>query len=438
MPDPTKSAEEQDYLNNMEGSNMFDPDSNLPLTNDDMDISDSEENNPLPDPESNEDPSDALLVSPTENLNINNNTKDIVNLQNAHSSENKRLIKKLEDKLNLLTEEAIELTNKEEIDLCVHQMEHLEHLLNKLHKRSQPNHTTKPIASNTELNIQNKINKNDIPVFQLIDDDSLTKNNNKSSYESAEGFISAFQSLILFNDANIDEVWSKYLPISFQNNNKKYQRFFNMNIRDLPPKTRWAEVKDIILQRFGEFANNTLKVKNFLDLKQNRTETIRDYMDRYAEAYSRALNGENKSTSIECARFIHTLLPFAKTEIELSLKNKNLATKSGTIYPDSLQDLFTFLSTNMGDIQEAISIAFFNKEKNKNKIESDNTQNKRRIDFNHHNNDQPNKKINNPCRWCHKFEHSIAHLNSCPPYKESDVYKKYLQKLEDRKNYNKK
>jgi hypothetical protein len=55
-----------------------------------------------------------------------------------------------------------------------------------------------------------------------MDDPPNIKTDNKISYESAETFVSAFETIVRINDLNIDNVWNKYLPTSFlfsKNNN---------------------------------------------------------------------------------------------------------------------------------------------------------------------------------------------------------------------------
>jgi hypothetical protein len=199
-----------------------------------------------------------------------------------------------------------------------------------------------------------------IPIFQFIDDETQFKHSDKAVYENTEAFISAFENCITMNDLDINEVWMKYIGVSFVAGNRKYIRFYKLNIKTLPKGTEWKGVKKLIIQKYGEFANNTLKVKIFIDIKQSNTEKTCDYVDRYAEAYSGVINsneGQMQQLTLESARFLNTLLPIAKQEIEKALKNQHREgmKTAGTIYPDSLFKLYTFLNNNMGDTQEEIN-----------------------------------------------------------------------------------
>ncbi|OBZ81189.1 Retrovirus-related Pol polyprotein from transposon opus, partial [Choanephora cucurbitarum] len=87
-------------------------------------------------------------------------------------------------------------------------------------------------------------------------------------------------------------------------------------------------------------------------MKQGNDEPIRDYIDRYLEAYNR-LPTKVEYGQIQCAKFIESLMRRNKEEVERSLKSK-YDSNDNTHYPPNLKELFKFLEKNIGDIQEAL------------------------------------------------------------------------------------
>ena len=77
-----------------------------------------------------------------------------------------------------------------------------------------------------KINTQNEPTKNtpkrfDVPFFQLNDDPSACKSENKPSYDNAETFVSMFEMILKTNDVDINKDWKKYLAKSFLQWEKK-------------------------------------------------------------------------------------------------------------------------------------------------------------------------------------------------------------------------
>jgi hypothetical protein len=348
------------------------------------------------------------------------------------------LIAQYDAKINALHVQQLKETNLDkvkEINALIQQFEAaLEKLKNKENPEKKMEKITKPQkdTQNTKT-----IPTGSIPFFQLEDDANATKTDGKTSYESAETFLTAFENIISGHSMDINLVWKKYLPHSFLfSKNANYIRFYNTHIGVLPEDTKWEIVKDEIGERYGDFASNANKLKRFASLRQKREEPLRDYFDRYLEAMSR-LPFKPIQSAIDVVIFLKSLQPTAQKEVEKSLK-KNITGVYKTIYPPTLDQLFAFLKTNIGDIQEALYLSYTTKENTKKsesaKYESNKLE-KRKIP-NHEVKDDNKKprQFRNPCEFCKLAEFSFDHLQNCIPYLKSDKYRQRIIQRNDKWN----
>lgn len=301
---------------------------------------------------------------------------------------------------------------------------------------TQFNNTDKQEVDSNTRSIQNKNNNNnnnkkiDIPYFQLVDDPVSTKSENKPSYDNAEMFATTFEMILETNDVDINKYWKKYLPKAFLfSRNEKHHRWYTNNINPLNEKVKWSEIKEKLIDRFGNSANTANNIEKYLDMKQGPQESIRDYVDRYLESYRRLPTNKQPSDSIEAMKFIKSLLPKAREEVTNSLK-KNKKHDDESYLPATLFDLFKYLEKNIGDIQEALYLAVTTSTNNSKHSNVEGFDNKKRS----YNNDQAEtstaKKIKdnktNMCFYCKTERFSVEHLNSCVKYLRSDKYKRWL------------
>jgi hypothetical protein len=416
----------EDYLDNLVDTSLYE----------DTDMGEaSDHNNPTEQENAtNVIPPTAVAIDPGKNQNnaqsVENDTNPTLQKENVNKESDEKIINQFIDKRQKLLNESLKIEDPNQFEVYQKRITQIDKMIQTLKANIKNNIQNNHPQQKQKTDKQIKIHKNDIPHFQLIDDELNTKIHTKPSYNNVEAFISAFETIFQLNELDIEAEWNRYLPVSFAECGKEsYRRFFEQKIKSLPTTTKWKHVKQKIIQRFGEYTNNTYKIKNFLTMKQDKSEKIRDYIDRYLEAYSR-INGNNPNSQspLESARFINTLLPIARNKVEDSLKNnyKNESEDPGNIYPNGLSELFNFLIKHMSDIQEEIVITLLNKN-SKDKYEPDNTYQKKRK-FHSENEEQSNKKFKNPCNYCNKSEHSINHLNSCVDYLKSPEYKAWILK----------
>lgn len=290
----------------------------------------------------------------------------------------------------------------------------------------------KTIHIENQKSIKNNYKKIDIPFFQLNDDPPTTKTENKPSYDNAEMFVSTFEMLLETNDVDINKYWKKYLSKAFLfSKNEKHLRWYTNNIFPIDENTRWNEIKEKLIDRFGNSANVTNNIEKYLDLRQGPQESIRDYVDRYLETYRR-LPTHTRSDIVEAMKFIKSLLPKTREEVTNSLK-KNKNNDAESYLPNNLNELFRYLEKNIGDIQEALYLAVTTNPSSNNKYEKktysnvEGYDNKRRAIEN--NNDQGTKKVKENekiCKYCRKAGFTYDHLKTCLEYLKSDNYKQYL------------
>ncbi|KAI8352185.1 hypothetical protein BD560DRAFT_438734 [Blakeslea trispora] len=330
-----------------------------------------------------------------------------------------KLVQRYQNKINLLFEATLECDNIEELqklNVLIEQLEKLKNLLVNKNKNDSKN------ADNNSKTIKNQINKNEIPIFQFIDDPADTKTDNRTAHANAEGFISAFELTMKINDINIDVDWKKYLTTSFlYGRNNKHMRWYQNHINVLDDHVKWDQVKQAIIDRFGDI-NDTKKIRRYINIKQGKSETIRDYIDRYLEAFNRLPIKYNYGV-IQTASFIESLLPVTKEEVEKSLK-ANYESSGNTHYPESLASLFKFLEKHIGDIQEALYLSLApkaakNEEREDRKrddrshLDQQQQQNAKRHKTIYHKAYQPTVPL---CGHCKIEPFSPRHLETCKPY----------------------
>ncbi|KAG2191693.1 hypothetical protein INT47_006691 [Mucor saturninus] len=304
------------------------------------------------------------------------------------------------------------------------------------------------IQHETKMDIEESHNKKtnkkiDIPNFQLVDDPSNNKSENYPSYENAESFVTTFETILLANDVDVGKEWKKYLPNAFMfNKNEKHLRWYTNFINPISQHASWEEIKEKLIDRFGNSANKATNIEKYLDLRQQKNENIRDYVDRYLDTYRRLPITKNASDAIEAMKFIKSLLPKAREEVTNSLK-KNKKTDVESYLPDNLEQLFKYLEKNIGDIQEALYISVIIPTAKSSYNESNTTQkkysnvegydrnmNNKRGFHNNSNSNQENQKRfkdnKNLCNYCNKASFSYDHLKICVSYLTSDKYKQFL------------
>ncbi|KAG2228626.1 hypothetical protein INT48_003670, partial [Thamnidium elegans] len=232
-------------------------------------------------------------------------------IRNTHDEdEEENLIPLYKRKIRSLARKQLESDDLEEIA-------RLHKFISQFNMSIQQLESDNKKETNNNKNNNNKINnkKIDIPIFQLVDEPATCKSDNKPSYDNAEMFVSTFEMILDTNDVNINKCWKKYLLEAFLfSKNEKHHRWYTNNINPLSEKTSWDEIKEKLIDRFGNSANAANNIEKYLDLKQGQQKSIRDYMDRYSETYRRLPNNKQPSDAIEAMEFIKSLLTKAREE----------------------------------------------------------------------------------------------------------------------------
>lgn len=230
----------------------------------------------------------------------------------TRSDTNQSVLIEEEDDLAVLYQRKIKnLIKKQLASDDVNEVSKLREHINELKATvAQIVNNDKKEVDNTK-NVQNKnINtkKIDIPCFQLVDDPSSTKTENKPSYDNAEMFATTFEMILETNEVDINKYWKKYLPNAFLfSKNEKHHRWYTNNINPLNENIQWCEIKEKLLDRFGNSANSANNIEKYLDLMQAQQESIRDYVDRYLETYRRLPTNKQPSDAIEAMKFIKSI-----------------------------------------------------------------------------------------------------------------------------------
>ncbi|KAG2230137.1 hypothetical protein INT48_001479 [Thamnidium elegans] len=351
--------------------------------------------------------------------NINSSSKNLdEDLINLYEKKIRQLFKK-----QLFSEDADELVKNNQL---IKQL--------KLSIQQLKNDEAKVVTQNVPTKINQK--RFDVPFFQLNDDPSACKSENKPSYDNAETFVSMFEMILKTNDVDINKDWKKYLAKSFlYSKNDKHHRWYSNFINPLSENTKWNEIKEKLIDRFGNSANMANNIEKYLDLRQGQQESIRDYVDRYLETYLRLPNSKQPSDAIEAMKFIKSLLPKAREEVTNSLK-KNKRQDSDSYLPNTLHEVFRYLEKNIGDIQEALYLAVTTSATNKRSYSNvEGFESKKRALIETNNYEYQNKKLKEDklCIYCKKVNFNFEHLKTCVDYLKSDKYKQFLLKQAERR-----
>jgi hypothetical protein len=437
-PDSTKQANETENQSNSVSPNKNS--SPMPLFSPTHDPSEIQKDHSAPQaPHLAPNPQSKNLLHPYLDPNSQIDKQKLIKKNHIRSlDKNLLLIAQYEAKIHALHVKQLDETNSEEVKNLNELIKGLEISLENLKNKENPKQNKK---SEKSMKIKQQtpgrtISDTKIPFFQLCDDQLAYKTDGKVSYDSAETFVAAFESIIKSHELHIDEVWRKYLPISFIfSKNAGYIRFYHTHIDVLPTDTKWEKVKEEICERYGDFASNANKLKRFTTMKQKREEPLRDYFDRYLEALSR-LPFKHDQSVLDVVHFLKSLNSSAQKEVEKSLK-KNTRGVHKTIYPETLDKLFEFLKKHIGDIQEALYLSYANKDNKKPeppKSEFNKFEKRKQLPQEDKSETKKTRQFKNPCEFCDKAEFSFDHLRECVRYLQSEKYRKRIIQNNDKWN----
>ncbi|KAI9358217.1 hypothetical protein BD770DRAFT_472554 [Pilaira anomala] len=187
-------------------------------------------------------------------------------------------------KIDELQQEALktdDIARMEEIDARIT-------ILQKIISRSNP----PPAASssshdNNVIKPVRRVDESQCPVFQLQSDEDRYRLANKTSFQDVESFISALELFFDTNQLDHNSNWKLYLGKAFLgNSNPSHQRWFKFRIQRLDKnKVTWDDIKKTLVLRFGSHQTYTDRFMKYLSMKQDKDKSLRNYMDRYHEAY---------------------------------------------------------------------------------------------------------------------------------------------------------
>lgn len=382
------------------------------------------------------------------NKNINTMSRSDINHNciltdsNFDNQTNEQLIEMFQAKIVRLHMEQLEMNNSKDVDEHEKLITSFTNSIYKIKGIDQPNDR---VNKGNKVKANGKKNIN-VPYFQLIDDPAVSKVDNKPSYENAESFVTAFENILSANEIDIHNDWNKYLAPSFVYcKYTKYVNFYNNRISPIKEKTNWNTIKAKIIDRFGASNNAIKNITNFLNIHQGKIETIRDYMDRYLDCGNKIPDTAKSDTQVDAMKFIQSLQLGTSEEITKILK-RNKAPNKESYVPGSLAELFSFIETNIGEIQEALYISVkVTPDVNNNNKRERNNQSSAADDKQYVNKDKKQKVNNNDnntdsdkekkfCTFCKKVPFSFDHLNKCLPYLMSDTYQKYIIRNHEKKN----
>ena len=338
-----------------------------------------------------------------------------------------------QSKIDELQQEALktdDIARMEEIDARII-------ILQKIISRSNP----PPAASssthdNNVIKPVRRVDESQCPVFQLQSDEDRYRLANKTSFQDVESFISALELFFDTNQLDHNSNWKLYLGKAFLgNSNPSHQRWFKFRIQRLDKnKVTWDDIKKTLVLRFGSHQTYTDRFMKYLSMKQDKDESLRNYMDRYHEAYERL--PMKHDDQVHVANFLKNLLSATRLVVEKKLKN---AVPANTIHlPNSLVILFQFLEIQVGEIEEEVAMVMKTREKRPHgqlsadegasDIEKPDSSKRYRGT----NKSLVLKKSSPPtnlCSYCKKAEFSLSHLNQCVDYLQSDRYKQRIVSL---------
>ncbi|KAG2228457.1 hypothetical protein INT48_007575, partial [Thamnidium elegans] len=130
------------------------------------------------------------------------------------------------------------------------------------------------------------LSRNNLPSFQLVGK-NYPQFKGEKSYKGVEEFISTFEEIVVSANHELDEVWVKYIPITFPDELKAWMR------KELFVCQSWVEAKKVLEKKFGNAQLRILATKELIAMKMLSNETISDFDNLFVQAL------ENTDYSIE-------------------------------------------------------------------------------------------------------------------------------------------
>ncbi|KAG2211554.1 hypothetical protein INT46_006570 [Mucor plumbeus] len=134
---------------------------------------------------------------------------------------------------------------------------------------SQINSMMKKVESNKSRTID----LNEIPKFQLKGQSVHFPNDVK--YSSIEHYFSAFENVVHASGNLIEEVWSRYIPVSVPFEYEAWVR------NDLIKCESWDQAKDLFRKHYGTPVNTEESLGKLFRMKMKNSDTLQDYTNQF-------------------------------------------------------------------------------------------------------------------------------------------------------------
>lgn len=181
------------------------------------------------------------------------------------------------------------------------------------------------------------------------------------SYRTVEDFIEAFESIFVFYNTNIDRHWDKALKQSFitsMDTAPKDWLLHEVKVNRFRYKC-WNDMKKKLLKKYMETYTNDDYVGQLFFLRQNQTEPLMNYLQRFVILLTKAKMQDTHNKAVECFMslqgYVRTYLKTKLPELRSS-KNNDRTSSSDLLLPhENMHSLMELLESHTHSIHRELA-----------------------------------------------------------------------------------
>lgn len=181
------------------------------------------------------------------------------------------------------------------------------------------------------------------------------------SYRTVEDFIEAFESIFVFYNTNIDKHWDKALKQSFITSMDTVPRDWLLHeIKVNKHRYKcWNDMKKKLLKKYLETYTNDDYVGQLFLLRQNPTEPLMNYLQRYVILLTKAKMQDTHNKAVECFMsfqgYVKTYLKAKLPELRSAKSNDRTICSDPLLPHENLHSIMELLESHTHSIHRELA-----------------------------------------------------------------------------------
>ena len=181
------------------------------------------------------------------------------------------------------------------------------------------------------------------------------------SYRTVEDFIEAFESIFVFYNTNIDKHWDKALKQSFITSMDMAPRDWLLHeIKVNKHRYKcWNDMKKKLLKKYLETYTNDDYVGQLFLLRQNPTEPLMNYLQRYVILLTKAKMQDTHNKAVECFMslqgYVRIYLKVKLPELRSARNNDRTSCPDPLLPHENLHSLMELLESHTHSIHRELA-----------------------------------------------------------------------------------